>query len=339
MNFVIKMTEQEYWDRFLEKFKECLNSGIETYEEKFLTGKFWDVLWRLKDDTSALHKTHDTLAKMEDSFIRLDSYRPVLLIQIWSIKEIYESKLLERIFANFLYLVEINEEYVKHIIYKNRTDSSHLSIIWRNDAISQLSDFYDKSKKLFAKLIIPEEYRKFTEEEAKSKADEFFKYLSLIAQLGFGIEAYVDHLFKGTKRGEASFDYVSISSFQIQDSDLTRQLEIVNDLFKAQFYELIPYKIRLILEYLIKKILKAHKITIKNRFVDNLDLFKDKFVSSTNFPVNQDIERLHNFRKWGNLTAHDTFPAISKQETLDYRDQIVRLIRNLKDIVPNLFNS
>ena len=110
MNFVIKMTEQEYWDRFLEKFKECLNSGIETYEEKFLTGKFWDVLWRLKDDTSALHKTHDTLAKMEDSFIRLDSYRPVLLIQIWSIKEIYESKLLERIFANFLYLVEINEE-------------------------------------------------------------------------------------------------------------------------------------------------------------------------------------------------------------------------------------
>ena len=59
------MSLESLWERFHKLFFECWDSKIEFYKEKQQTGRFWLILWRLKDDIASTHK----LAKNLNEFM------------------------------------------------------------------------------------------------------------------------------------------------------------------------------------------------------------------------------------------------------------------------------
>ncbi|MHA1285275.1 MAG: hypothetical protein ACTSQP_22470, partial [Promethearchaeota archaeon] len=106
------------------------------------------------------------------------------------------------------------------------------------------------------------------------------------------------------------------------------------------FFDTIPFKIRLILEYMIRKLVKWKNPTTKSKnfkgyIIEFEKLFRNN--KSNSFLAKSDIERLDNLREWGNLTAHDIFPAISKEELDDKKNSIIRLIKNLININKDQF--
>ena len=93
------------------------------------------------------------------------------------------------------------------------------------------------------------------------------------------------------------------------------------------------------MEFIIKKLVKWKNPSTKSRnFNNNIKEFVNLFpIKKTTFPNQIDIDRLNIIREWGNLSAHDVFPAISKEELDDKKNLIIRLIKNLIIINQNLF--
>ncbi|MEE9378397.1 MAG: hypothetical protein V3V33_10215 [Candidatus Lokiarchaeia archaeon] len=328
------------WSKFNNLFTECLNSRIENYEEKQLTGNFWRVLWRLKDDASSLHKIAIEFDEFIEKFYMINSYKSILAAQALSIIQLYESELFNRIFLNFIELVKSNETYVKHIIYKNKLDSNAIWILRQGPEIfPQSEDIIMDCKKVWKVLSNPGLYDEFSDEKAINKSKEFYNYFGLIAQFVDGIEGYLDRLFEGSKRGEISQNYLEPSEFTIKLNELKNQIDFINDLYKGQFYDVIPFKIRLILEFIIKNLVKWKNSHNKSmNFKQIIDRFIELFpVKKTSFPNQFDINRINKLREWGNLSAHDLFPAISKEDLINNKKGITRLIKNLVKLNQNLF--
>jgi len=334
------MSLEDLWNEFINVFKECINSKIEIYEERQFPGIFWEILWRLKDDTSSIHKISRKLHSLIESCYMLDSYRVILAIQVLSIIHFYEDDIFSRIFLFFIELVNSNELYVKHILFKNRLDSSSLWIIKQGpDIFPRIDTLLNECQEIWRNLSNPESYRIYPEEKAEKISRDFYNYFEVVSQFAEGLENYIDRLFKGSKRGEFPDDYFNISSFNIESIELRNQIETVNDLYKSKFYDVIPFKIRLVIEYMINKLNKwkipEYKATI---FFNSIKDFKKLFPPQKGkFPNHFDINRLHKLREWGNFTAHDIFPAISKEELISKKKGIIRIIKGLIKLNHSIF--
>ncbi len=334
------MSLESLWKRFHDLFFECRDSKIDFYETKQLSGRFWLILWRLKDDISSIHKLALNLNEFIDGFYLINSYKSILAAQVLAIIQFYKGNLFNRVFENFITLVESNETYVNHIIYKNRMDSNALWIGKQGPVIFPKSaSLLRDCEEIWRILSNPQLFNDFSENAAIEKSKELYNYFGMVAQFADGIEGYVDRLFEGSKRGEFSQNYLEPSEFKINLKELNDQIQFVNDLYKGHFFDVIPFKIRLILEYIIKKIVKWKNPSAKsgtfNEYIKELvNLFP---IKKNTFPNQFDINRLNTIREWGNLSAHDIFPATSKEELDDKKKWIIRLIKNLIKINQNLF--
>ncbi|MGQ4876128.1 MAG: hypothetical protein ACP6IY_18840 [Promethearchaeia archaeon] len=335
------MSLENLWKIFHELFSECLNSKIESHETLYFSGRFWSILWRLKDDISGIHKLALNLQEIFNEFYLINSYKSILAIQALAISQFYSKKLFNRVFKNFITLVESNETYVKHIIYKNQLDSNALWIIENGPNIfPNITNLLKECEEIWNKLKNPKVFDEFSEDDAYKKSQIFYNYFGAVAQFAEGIEGYIDRLFEGSKRDEPPQDYLDLSEFNINLKELKDQIQNVNELYKYHFFDTIPFKIRLILEYMIRKLVKWKNPTTKSKnfkgyIIEFEKLFRNN--KSNSFLAKSDIERLDNLREWGNLTAHDIFPAISKEELDDKKNSIIRLIKNLININKDQF--
>ena len=94
----------------------------------------------------------------------------------------------------------------------------------------------------------------------------------------------------------------------------------------------------MILEFIIRNIVISRNphFDVTKTFFYFIKEFQ-RIYNRQKFPSKHDIDRLHELRSWGNLAAHDIFPAISKGE-LDRNKNIVhRLIKELVKLEPALF--
>jgi len=326
------------WIKFRQLFIACCFSKIEEYEDKQFAGNFWRILWRLKDDTVNLHKTAEMANEIISEFYRLDSFRSIIFLQSILIVYFLESYLFEQIFSNFEELVESNEIYVKYILYKNKLDSSFRWVLEHGDFIFQTRDEYLKEAQEIKKSLGNQaRFQNFQENEAEEIARKYHNYFGVISEFANGLENYINHLFEGSKRDELQSDYIPIHRTDIDLPELLNQLESVNDLFKSRYFDVIPFKIRLILEFIVNRILTSKNPNKKaNNFYQNIENLKNLY-QGKKFLIKEDQDRLKELRKWGNLTSHDIFPAISKQELLDKQGIILRLINKLVNLSPNLF--
>jgi len=334
------MNLNELWNNFIELFSRCINSEVETCNTSQLTGIFWKYLWRIKDDIASIKKIAENLGKFLDDYLLINSYKSILANQVLSILNFYKMRLFERVFKYFNEIYQLNEEYVKYIIYINRMDSSTLWITRQGPNIFlDLELLLQECEEIWNTLKNPRLFNDYSEKKAKDKSAEYLNYFENIALFADGIESFIDRIFEGSRRGENFPTLLNVIDFKIVERSLIEQIEIVNDLYKNQFYDVIPLKIRLILEFIFKKLVKWKDPNTKVKtFFQSIKKVTQLFgIKRNEFPTKFDFDRVHNLREWGNLSAHDTFPAITKREIDEMEPIITRLIKKLTEINIDLF--
>src|SRR5271157_624455 len=337
---------EESFRIFHETFVSCIKDPVTPNDHEvngyFFGGKFQKLLWRFKDEAVELSKTCTWFQEINDKIVLLNDKRFILSIQCLELNIIFKAMDLVRVFKAFKSVYDCEPNYVHYIISENQDDTDKCDYLsnseyYRND----VPNFEIKSSNIWEQLSDLDGYNSYPDEGIGQDTYSFRDCIKAIFELGKMFELIADQLETGSRRREKPFNIIDLSI--ITNSHLTKQFSMINNLFKAQFYDVIPERIRLCFDYITREFLKkqdsANILTYEQDvFARNIRSFKRLFADmiTRNIMDNEDIERLKKFKDWGNLSAHDPFPAITREEIVERSEWIHRLLEVFKNVDADL---